>query len=305
MLKRCTVRTWCIWLAIAPLSALSPWNCGWLFSSISSNVLDKVFKHEKWYRTQVQQHCRRNSIWPWSSRRANLLFHPSSSKLLAVSSLAWPVWHSGVSGSLFLFYLVSCSHASYKIGTSPPCNWAEHSCWKSAACGRRATHLCPSPLCHWCVSRPNHHQLTRNIPLASPSFEASPECLLVRVSYYNSAYDNDRWLTIFFDIAAFCSPEDQKEPNSTAAVKSDCQLRSLNSVNSPSSSLPLWHKHFHMSQSAKYNLGAGWAGHRIKRTGWEHSMGLTLVLVAIHLCRITSSFPKRQEVQEILRQVPG
>ena len=59
-----------------------------------------------------------------------------------------------------------------------------------------------------------------------------------------------------------------------------------------------------MSQSAKYNLGAGWAGHRIKRTGWEHSMGLTLVLVSIHnLCRITSSFPKRQADQEVLRQV--
>ena len=54
---------------------------------------------------------------------------------------------------------------------------------------------------------------------------------------------------------------------------------------------------FPVSQSAKYNLGAGWAGHRIKRTGWEHSMGLTLVLVAIHLCRITSSFPKRQADQ--------
>ena len=177
--------------------------------------------------TQVQQHCR-NSIWLWS-RLANLLFHPSSSELLAVSSLAWQVWHSGVSspGSLFLFYFVSCSHASYKIGTSPTCNWAKHSWWKSAACGRRATHLSPSPLCHWCVSRPNHHQLTRNIPPASTSFEASPECLLVRGSYCNSAYDNDRWLTIFLDIVGFCSPEVQKEPNSTAAVKSDCQLRSI------------------------------------------------------------------------------
>ena len=181
--------------------------------------------------TQVQQHCR-NSIWP-GSRLANLLFHPSSSELLAVSSLAWQAWHSGVSGSFFLFYFVSCSHASYKMGTSPPCNWAKHSWWKSAACGRRATHLSPSPLCHrcvfkqlgllepWfvithtiyrCVSRPNHHQLTRNIPPASTSFEASHECLLVRVSYCNSAYDNDRWLTIFLDITGFCSPEVQKEP---------------------------------------------------------------------------------------------
>ena len=151
--------------------------------------------------TQVQQHCR-NSIWPWS-RIANLLFHPSSIELLAVPSLAWQVWHSGVSGSLFLFYFVSCSHAWYNwIGTSPPCgNWAKHSWWKSAACGRRATHLSPSPVCHWCVSRPNHHQLTRNIPPASTSYEASTECLLVRVSYCNSAYDNDRWLTIFLDIA--------------------------------------------------------------------------------------------------------
>ena len=171
--------------------------------------------------TQVQQCCR-NSIWPWS-RLANLLFHPSSSELLAVSSLDWQVWHSCVSGSLFLFYFVSCCHASYKIGTSPPCNWAKPSWWKSAACGRRALHLFPSPLCHWCVSRPNHHQLSRNIPPASTSFEASPECLLVRVSYCNSAYDNDRWLTvIFLDIAGFCSPE----------------------VNSPSSSSALWHKHF-------------------------------------------------------------
>ena len=155
--------------------------------------------------TQVQQHCR-NSIWPWS-RLANLLFHPSSSELLAVSSLAWQAWHSGVSGSLFLFYFVSCSDASYKISTSPPCNWAKHSGWKSAACGRHATHLSPSPLCHCCVSRPNHHQLMRNIPPASASFEASPDCLLVRVSYCNSAYDNDRWLTIFLDIARFVRPK--------------------------------------------------------------------------------------------------
>ena len=54
-----------------------------------------------------------------------------------------------------------------------------------------------------------------------------------------------------------------------------------------------------MSQSPKYNLGACWTGHRIKRTGWEHSMGLTLILVAIHLCRITCNFPKRQADQEI------
>ena len=109
-------------------------------------------------------------------------FIPSSSKLLAVSSLAWQVWHSGVSGSLFLFYFVCCSHhASYKIGTSPPCNWAKHSWWKSAACVRRATHLSPSPLWHWCVSHSNHHRLTRNIPLASTNFEPSPECLLERV----------------------------------------------------------------------------------------------------------------------------
>ena len=250
--------------------------------------------------TQVQQHCR-NSIWPWS-RLANLLFHPSSSELLAVSSLAWQVWHSGVSGSLFLFNVFSCSHTSYKIGTSPPCNWAKHSWWKSATCGRRVMHLSPSPLCHWCVSRPNHQELTRNISPALTSFEASPECLLVLVSYCNSAYDTDRWLTIFLNIAGFCSPEVQKEPNSTAAVKSDCQLRSVNSVNSPSSSSALWHKHFpHVTVYENYyNLGARWAGHRIKRTGWEHSMGLTLVLVAIHLSRITSSFPKRQAHQEIL-----
>ena len=201
------------------------------------------------------------SIWS-RSRLANLLFHPSSSELLAVSSLAWQVWHSGVSGSLFLFYFVSCSHASYKIGTSPPCNWAKHSWWKSTACGRCVTHLSPSPLCHWCVSRPNHHQLTRNIPPASKSFEASPECLLVRVSYCNSAYDNDRWLTIFLDIAGFCSPEVQKPKLA--------QLLSKVTVNcAPWTQLTLrLHPRycdtniFPMSQSVKYNQGAGWAGHR-------------------------------------------
>ena len=63
-------------------------------------------------------------------------FIPSSSELLAVSSLAWQVWHSGVSGSLFLFYFVCCSHqASYKIGTYPPCNWAKHSWWKAPLAG--------------------------------------------------------------------------------------------------------------------------------------------------------------------------
>ena len=92
----------------------------------------------------------------------------------------------------FFFSFLSLVHASYKIVTSPPCNWAKHSWWKSAACRRRATHLSPSPLCHWCVSRPNHHHLTRNIPSASTTFKASPECLLVRVSYCNSDYDNDR-----------------------------------------------------------------------------------------------------------------
>ena len=227
-------------------------------------------------------------------------FIPSSSELLAVSSLAWQVWHSGVSGSLFLFYFVCCSHhASYKIGTSPPCNWAKHSWWKSAACGRRATHLSPSPLCHWCVSRPNHHQLTRNIPLASTNFEASPECLLVRVSYCNSAYDNDRWLTIFLDIAGFVRPKFRK--NQIAQLLSKV---TVNCAPCTQSTVRLQPRHydsniFPMSQSPKYNLGAGWAGHRIKRTGWEHSMGLTLVLVAIHLCRITCNFPKRQAEEEI------
>ena len=194
-----------------------------------------------------------------------------------------------------------------KIGTSPPCNWAKHSSWKSTACGRRATHLSLSPLCHWRVSRPNHHQLTRNILPASTSFEASPECLLVRVSYCNSAYDNDRWLTIFLDIAGFCSPEVQKDLNQIAQLLSKV---TVNCAPWTQLTLRLHPRHCNtnislMSQSAKYNLGAGWAGHRIKRTGWEHSMGLTLVLVAIHnnLCRITSSFPKRQADQEVLRQV--
>ena len=120
----------------------------------------------------------------------------------------------------------------------------------------------------------------------------------------NSAYDNDRWLTIFLDIAGFCSPAAERK-NQIAQLLSKV---TVNCALWTQLTLRLHPRHcdtniFPMSQSAKYNLGAGWAGHRIKRTGWEHSMGLTLVLVAIHLCRITSSFPKRQADQEILRQV--
>ena len=62
-------------------------------------------------------------------------------------------------------------------------------------------------------------------------------------------------------------------------------------------------RHAKSIKSENFELYVWHPRHRIKRTGWEHSMGLTLVLVPIHLCRITSSFPKRQADQEILRQV--
>ena len=126
-----------------------------------------------------------------------------------------------------------------------------------------------------CVSRPNHHQLTRNIPLASTNFEASPECLLERVSYCNSAYDNDRWLTIFLHIAGFVRPKFRKNQIAQLLSKVTVNCAPLTQL-----TLLLQPRHydsniFPMSQSPKYNLGAGWAGHRIKRTGWENSMGLT------------------------------
>ena len=155
------------------------------------------------------------------------------------------------------------------------------------------------------LSRSNHHHLTRNIPPALTTFEASPECLLVRVSYCDSAYDNNRWLIIFLDIAGFCSPEVQKEPNSTAAVKSDCQLRSVNSVNSPSSSSALWHKHFPNVTVCEIQ-SRRWLGGAPDKTNGVGTLDGTYTRprrYPVHLCRITGSFPKRQADQEILRQV--
>ena len=96
----------------------------------------------------------------------------------------------------------------------------------------------------------------------------------------------------------------KKEPNSTAAVKSDCQLRSVNSVNSPSSSSALWHKHFPHVTVCEIQSRRWLGGAPDKTNGVGTLVGLTLVLVAIHLCRITSSFQKRQADQDILR-CPG
>ena len=251
--------------------------------------------------TQVQQHCR-NSIWLWS-RLANLLFHPSSSELLAVSSLAWQVWYSGVCGpgSLFLFYFVSCNHASFKIGTSPPCNWAKHSWWKSAACWR-------------CIFLRHHFVIGVCLVQTITSWRRTFLLLQQVLKQAPSAF-----LCVFHTVTALIITTGGWLSSSTSPdfvrpkfrKNQIAQLLSKVTVNCAlwtQLTLRLHPRHcdtniFPMSQSAKYNLVAGWAGHRIKRTGWEHSMGLTLVLVAIHLCRITSSFPKRQADQEILRQV--
>ena len=240
MLKRRTVRTW----RNIMISNCSP-VCTVSLELPAGSFLQ--FCPTCWTRctsmkdgTQVQQHCR-NSIWLWS-RLANLLFHPSSSELLAVSSLAWQVWYSGVSGpgSLFLFDFVPCNHASYKIGTSPPCNWAKHSWWKSSACWRRIflRHHFVIGVC-----------LVQTITSWRGTFLLLQQVLKQAPSAFLCVYHTVTALIIttggwLLAIAGFCSPEVQKEPNSTAAVKSDCQLRSsVNSVNSPSSSSALWHKH--------------------------------------------------------------
>ena len=203
--------------------------------------------------TQVQQHCQ-NSIWP--SRLANLLFHSSSSELLAVSSLAWQVWHSGVSGSLFLFYVVSCSHASYNWNRYVPALQLGKALLvkKRRLRASRDASFSVTTLSLMCVSsKPSpadeEHSSCFNKFWSKPRV---PSC--AGVSYCNSAYDNDRWLTIFLDIAGFCSPEVQKEPNSTAAVKTV----TVNCAPWTQLALRLHPRHcdtniFPMSQSAKYN----------------------------------------------------